>query len=308
MKIPLERTIGDTYKFVFSNILSIFGIAWLPVVIMVAVVGGAVWMLLPDFQGLDWSANPDVAHNQVILSGIAFKMLGLILPIELLFYLLFAMVQVGLQRKALGLIEGPVFVYFSLGGAVWRLLGGMIAAVILFVIGGFLIFAAVSCVYWLGEHYTLTAAYGLVEFAATIAAICLFCYAGVRLFFFIPPAVVAEGGFGIARSWALGAGNFWRIIVIVIACVVGPVIVLSIVGEVIMIPFLGPAMMKIQQAALENRVIPPQEMWATLGPALRSIIPVYIGFQILTMPIVFGLSAAVSAFAYRNLTRSEIAA
>ncbi|MEI9931893.1 MAG: hypothetical protein WDM89_15480 [Rhizomicrobium sp.] len=307
MKIPLERTIGDTYKFVFSNILSIFGIAWLPAVIMVALIAGAVFALLPDFSAMDWSATPDVAHNQAILAGIGFKVIGLVFPIEFLIYLLFAMVQVGLLRKALGLIAGLVFVYFSLSSAVWRLFGGMIAAFVLFVIGGCLTFTAVSVVYWLGQHYAFPGIYGLVEFFATIAAICWFFYMGVRLFFFIPPAVVAEGGFGIARSWQLGAGNFWRTVVIILAAVAGPMIVISTISQIVFMPFFGSAMLQIQHAAADNQQLSPQQIWAIFGPALRIVIPIYIGLQIVTMPIVFGLSAAVSAFAYRNLTLPESA-
>jgi hypothetical protein len=302
----VERTIDDTYKFAISNILSIFGIAWFPVLIMIAAIGGAAWLLLPDLRSIDWSATPGIAHNQAVFAGIGFKFVGLIFPIELLFYLLFAMIQVGMQRKALGLIEGPVFAYFSLGGAVWRLLGGMIAAGILFVIGCALTFGAVSVVYWAGEHYALPGIYGLVEFLATIAAICLAFYVAVRLFFFIPPAVVAEGGFGIVRSWELGAGNFWRIVVIFLATVFGPMIAISMVSQIIVMPFISSAMLQAQHAAAVGRQLSPQQLWDTMAPALHNFLPIYIVFQIVTMPIVFGLSAAASAFAYRNLTRSGI--
>ena len=307
-KIPLERTIGDTYRFAFSNILSIFGIAWFPVVIMIAAIAGVVYMMLPAFLGMDWSAHPDVAHNQAILAGAFFKMVGLILPIELLFYLLFAMMQVGLQRKALGLIEGPVFIYFSLGGAVWRLLGGMIAAAILFAIGGCLTFVAVLAVYWAGQQYALPAIYGLVEFAATVAGICWFFYMGVRLFFFIPPAVVAEGSFGVSRSWQLGAGNFWRIVVSLLAVVIGPSIVISMISQIVIMPFFGSVLLQIQHATDGGQQLTPEQMWAIVGPVLRTVVPIYIGLQIITLPIVFGLSSAVSSFAYKNLTQSEVPA
>ena len=308
MKIPLERTIGDTYKFAFSNILSIFGIAWFPFVLMIALIAAGVWWLLPEFAALDWSAAPDVVHNHDVALRIGLKMLAVAPLAYFLFYLLLAMVTVGMQRKALGLIEGPVFVYFSLSGAVWRLLGGMIAAVILFAIAGFLTFAAVSVVYWLGEHYALPAIYGIVEFAATVAAICWCFYMGVRLFFFISPAVVAEGGFGLARSWQLGSGNFWRIVGIFLACVFGPMIVISLVSQIVFMPFMGAAMMQMQHAAENNQIVTPQEMWATLGPALHKLLPYWLAYEALVFPVMLGLQNGVSAFAYRNLTRSEIPA
>ncbi len=90
------------------------------------------------------------------------------------------------------------------------LLGAMILAVILLWTGTALTAGAVAAVFWAGEHFGLPALYGLVEFAAVVAGVCWFFYMAVRLMFFLPTVVVAEGGLGLARSWELGAGNFWR--------------------------------------------------------------------------------------------------
>jgi len=175
-KIPLERTIGDTYRFAFSNILSIFGIAWLPCVLMIAVCAGAVWWFLPDFAAIDWSAQPDVALNHEVSMRLWLKMLSVAPLLYFLFYLLFAMITVGIQRKALGLHPGPVFVYFSLGGEVWRLLGAMILAIIICCFNAACTVASVMAVFWLGEHFQLPSIYGLVETVAVIAGICWFYY------------------------------------------------------------------------------------------------------------------------------------
>jgi len=308
MKIPVEKTIGDTYKFAFSNFVSLFGIAWLPVIIMLAAVAGLVWMILPDIHSIDFSAQPDIVRNQEISTRIMWKLIPAIVPLEFLFYLLFAMIMEGTQRKALGLIQGPIFVYFSLGGAVWRLLGGMIAAVVLIVIGSCAAGAGVAFIFWLGDHFHLPGIYGLVEFVAVVAGICWFFYMTLRLVFFIPPAVVAEGGFGIARSWQLSKGNFWPMVGVFLACCVAPAIALSIISNVVFMPFMTEPMMRIQEAANNNQVIPPDQLVAMFMDAFRKVIPYLIAYEIITVPILIGLQNAMSAFAYRNITRSEIAA
>ncbi len=63
-QIPLERTIGDTYRFALRNVLSIFGIAWFPILLMIATVAAAAWWLWPDLAGFDWSEHADAAPNQ----------------------------------------------------------------------------------------------------------------------------------------------------------------------------------------------------------------------------------------------------
>jgi hypothetical protein len=201
-----------------------------------------------------------------------------------------------------------MFVYFSLEGAVWRMLGAMIAAFILIVIGGGLAGAAVALVFWAGTQFHLPSIYGLVEFAAVIAAACWFFYMAVRLMFFVPPAVVAEGGFGIARSWELGGGNFWRIVVVLLACGLAPAIVISMVSNIVFMPFMMVPMMHFQEAVNAHRAIPPQQLFSTFAQSFRQMLPFFIVYEVITFPILIGLQTAMSAFAYRNITQSEVAA
>jgi hypothetical protein len=306
VQIPVERTIGDTYRFAFANILSIFGIAWLPFLIMFAVCVAAVLLLLPDLNAIDWSRQSDLGLGHDAAMHLGFRILHVLPPIYVLGYLLIAIVTVGVQRKALGLHECPVFVFFSFGSEVWRLLGAIIFVLILLIMNGAVTAGVVAFLF--GAGATLPSAFGLVEFVAVIAGICWFFYAAVRLTFFIPPAVVMEGGLGIARSWQLGRGNFWRIFVLFVACVMGPAIVISTVGNIIFMPFIGEAMMRLQQATEAHRVLSPQEMWSMIGPALKNFLPYWIAYEVVTYPILIGLSNAVSACAYRNVTRSEVPA
>ncbi|HEY5047850.1 MAG TPA: hypothetical protein VII49_07535, partial [Rhizomicrobium sp.] len=47
-KIPVGETISRSYGFAFSNILSIFGIAWVPYAILAAIAVGLVLLIAPD--------------------------------------------------------------------------------------------------------------------------------------------------------------------------------------------------------------------------------------------------------------------
>ena len=301
VQIPLERTIADTYRFALRNVFSIFGIAWFPCVLMIAAIAAAAWWLWPDFAGLDWSGQGGAARDQEAGLRLAFKMFAVGGPLYILFYVLIAMMNVGVQRKALGLIAGPVFFYFSLESAVWRLLGAMILAVVLLWIGAALTVGAVAAVFWAGEHFGLPALYGLVEAAAVAVGFCWFFYMAVRLMFFLPTVVVAEGGLGLARSWELGAGNFWRIVALVVVCIFAPMMAVSTVSNIIVLPFMMSVMIPLQHAADAHQVVTPQQIWAVVGPALRWFVPLFAGFQILTWVVVLGLQNAMSACAYSNI-------
>ena len=57
--IPLERTINETYRFAFRNILSIFGIAWFPGLLALAAIAAVIWFLWPDITNLVFSLPDD---------------------------------------------------------------------------------------------------------------------------------------------------------------------------------------------------------------------------------------------------------
>jgi hypothetical protein len=301
--LPVEQTIGDSYRFVFRNLLSVFGIAWLPLMLIIAVFAAGLWVLRPELTGLAWPADPDPAHNREIAERLVTKIAALALPLEIVVSVLFVMLAVGIQRKALGLIKGAVFVFFSLGGAVWRLFFGLLLAGVLVWLSTALSIGAAVLVFSFGRSKPV--GYALVEFAAVIACICWFFYFVVRLGFFIPPAVVAEGGLGIRRSWALGRGNFWRIAIVVLACVVGPSIVVSMATNIVVWPFLAAPLLRFQQAMQTHQVLPQDEVLGMASAAIRQILPLWAGIHLVTFPIMMGLSNAMSAFAYRHLTAPE---
>ncbi len=135
MKIPFERTISGAYRFAFANILSIIGIGWFPFLLFGAVVTGLVMLWLPQLTEF-WSVFGKAANGPKIRPGAVPVRAGA--GHRLLYCWLScrcswsqAMVHVGLMRKALGLHPGPVFIFFSLGSQVWRLLGSYVLLMLL---------------------------------------------------------------------------------------------------------------------------------------------------------------------------------
>jgi hypothetical protein len=123
--------------------------------------------------------------------------------------------------------------------------------------------------------------------------------------FFLPTVVVAEGGLGLARSWELGAGNFWRIVALVVVCIFAPMMAVSTVSNIIVLPFMMSVLIPLQHAADTHQVITQQQFWAAAGPALRWFVPLFVVFQFATWLIVLGLQNAMSACAYRNVVEPK---
>ena len=220
-KIPVGATIAGAYRFAFGGFISLASIVWLPWLILTAA------GLLLRSQTLVFSnaiANRDMA---AIGAGFAIMMPFYLLSIFLLFLQI-----AGITEQALGQRTGSPYFYFSVGKPVWRLIGASLLMTLIFV-GSYLLLVAAGIL--LGIVATLLAkamnlAGGVFAIAVAllmVAATCAYFYCAVRATFLLNPVVIAEKRISIRRSWELGGGNFWRIILIMLGAV-GPVMALVI--------------------------------------------------------------------------------
>jgi hypothetical protein len=74
------------------------------------------------------------------------------------------------------------------------------------------------------------------------------------------------------------------------------------VSNIVFMPFMMGAIVKLQQAAEANRVVPPDQVFAMVLEPLRRMWPYWLAYELITMPILLGLTNAISALAYRNVT------
>jgi|HubBroStandDraft_6_1064221.scaffolds.fasta_scaffold355975_1 hypothetical protein len=284
-KIPVSDTISRTYNFGFSNILSIFGIAWLPYTLLALIAVGLIFLLAPDFLKMVMQGQFDVP--MLLHVGHIFGLIGL------LSFIVGSMVMVGIQRKALGKHPGPVFVYFSLGAPVWRMAGAwFLAGLVIFFIG--LLTAGVVGAIWFAAGQ-FAANFATLIRTITIVAACLwFIYMMVRLTFFLPAVVVAEERIGLGRAWELDGGNFWRIFVISIAVFLPVSIGLGIVSSTLF------GSMFVMPNIHDNMDV--HEVLRTVFQQMRVVGPFMVVFQIIERIVFLGLGNGMIANAYLSVT------
>lgn len=306
-KIPLEKTIEATYRFAFTNILSVFGVLWLPSLIFLLLLGGILYLAWPELHALippDFGAETHGADE-------ARERLRHLLPLFVVFarfasllwlvgLVLRSMVTVGVMEKALGRREGPVFVYFSLAAPVWRMIGAMILAMIVIAVSVVVSCIAVGVTFWAAEHYAGGVA-GLAKFAVVCAAVLWTVYMIFRLVFFLPAVVVAEERIGLGRAWSLGGGNFWRIVGVLLAVLLPVMIVAGIVSNILFGSLLWG---DLQAAILGRHDMTPREIVAAIMHNLRHLWPVILAFQIVYVSLLTGLGIGAVANAYKGVTEA----
>jgi hypothetical protein len=288
-KIPLESTLVGAYRFLFTRIVSIVGTIWFPMVLLVGLTAGLVYLAVPH----EWFAG-DFSHfkpEQLISLPLNLARLGIIV----LSLILGSMIAVGLMRLSLGLKQSTTFIYFSLGAPVWRMLGAiLLGAVIMFVL------ATVGCllstaVVMFGAPL-IPHAYGIAASVAfCIVVACIVIYVAIRLFFFLPAVVVAENRIGLGRSWSLGGGNFWRIIFVWLLIVVPVGFVAGVALETTVLPVVFMEIMKMKHEP------GPKEVFAFLH-GLVPLLPVVLTILILWGIAVRGLLMGAMGAAYNAVT------
>jgi hypothetical protein len=293
MKIPVGETLEAAFGFAFTRFLSVLGTMWFPVLIGVAIVGGAAFATLSGFHAVfvDAKADPMAAlHAMVHLSG-------LISAFWVVFLVIGAMIQVGLLRKALGLHPGPVFVYFSLGAEVWRLVGATLLLWLIFIGMAAAGVVAGLVVFGLSQSFVPAPGRYWIDGIAFFALGCAYLYAFVRISYFVPVVVVAEGHIGIGRAWELAGGNFWRIVAIVLVIVIAVNVVASMLSAIFMPPFATMMTWGIHTD--------PADLLRHYMTHLTAASPVLVLIYLLQNVLLYGLLAGASANAYRALAPAD---
>ncbi len=280
-KIPVVDTIKAAYGFVFAHLGAIIGLIWIPMV-AVTVLGFFVEQRYYAAAADALASNNFTRFGPSAVSLLCF-FVGAIL--------LYAVMYVPVTQLALGQRKDGALAHFALGPAEWRMfraLAGLVA---------FLFLPALVAAYLSnlvrtmmapglasGQTPSLLATGGtqvllLLSYFAVV-------YIGLRFVFLLPAVAAQEQGPVLPRAWILSGGNFWRILVIVLATL-GPVALFA----------LG------IQVALHGwgALLPPVPTSSAMAAAqlhqaaLR--MPIAKGIDFLVAPLVLGLSAGSSAFA-----------
>ncbi|HEY6577851.1 MAG TPA: hypothetical protein VIY09_00885 [Rhizomicrobium sp.] len=286
-KLPVERAITDGYHFAFTRFLSILGTIWLPYLVFALIAIGLAWLMVPDLPRIFFTHDVDIAD----LMGLG----RLAALIAILGFIVGAMVTVGLQRKALGRHPRPVFVFFSLGAAVWRMAAALfLATLVVFFIA--LLTAGVCTAIWFAAR-GLEGAMWLVRVLDVLAGAAFVIYIALRLLFFLPAVVVAEERIGIERAWVLGGHNFWRILIVAIAVIVPVAVAFHFLSWAIFGAFAPMPGMGVRMTMRE-----------IVHTVLLQFGPFVILFQLLERIVLLGVTNGAVASAYLSVAgRPELA-
>ena len=302
-KIPVGKTIAHAYKFTFQNFLTIISVMWPAWVLIV----GIMFLLRGDLAALTHaSATRDFSQ----LRGHWGPLLLAYLVILVLLFMQIA----GLTRLSLGLPMPSRYYYFSLGKPVWRLIGAVlltiiaIAAVLIAYVLVIFVLGLVTRIFLHDQSSVLAKAIlGLLAALAFLAGYCGVIFMTARFFFLLTPVVVAEETINIGRAWLLTNRNFWRMFLIILSillpfCMIEIAGIMALAGPMPLVPQGSApeqllAFRQAQQAWQLSYALKTQTYWYLIYPAWA-----------LLSVLLYGVSCAAQAFAYRALTENEASA
>lgn len=279
-KLPVGKTITYAYTFTFTQLGTIIGLCWFPLVLV------AVLQFLPYAFGGDPSAPPANLTEEGRMGLERFAT-------QLLLMLLYSIMYVPVIRQALGLRQGGALFHFTLGPPEFRLFGALVLFVLVLMamaVGiGLLGLVSAGADAAAGKNAALALVLAILIFAAVLG----FIYAVIRLAFVLVPITVAEDHVSLTRGWLLTRGNFWRIFVILLAVMV-PVYLIHLAG---LTAIVGPALfapLPPDTTAAQHAIV---QRFALIGQHM----PEYIGLNLILAPFNIGLALGASAFGYRAL-------
>jgi hypothetical protein len=272
-KIPVIRTVQAAYQFVFTHLGQIMGLIWVPMV-LVTVIGFFV-----EQRYYAAAADALASNNFTRLGPPLLGMFGYFIAA----LLLYAMMYVPVIELARGQRKEAVLVHFNFGPLEWRLFRAMVGLL------AFLLIAVLLSGFVIGAISSFAAASLALELLLALIYLALF-YAIMRFVFLLPALAVHEEGPLLPRAWSLSAGNFWRILAIMVATM-GPVALVAAMAELLL---EGP------QALLPS-VASSSAMAAAQLHRMSLNMPVSEGIGFLLAPLFLGLAAGASAAALEAL-------
>ena len=269
--MPVVATLRDAYSFTLTHLGSVIGLIWVPMVLL------TVMGFFSSQRYYNTTIEALASNNaEQIWSSLLMWLAYLIAAL-----LLQAVMYAAVTQLALGLRSGPVWAHFAFGQAEWRMFRALLAFTGL-MFPFFLFGSALVNVVVLQAAPAAPAAL-LIFYGLILAAI-------ARFFVLLPAISATESGPLLRRAWMLTAGNFWRLLAVLLAIIV-PLFIFAIV---LMVP-------------VAQRLPPlptggsPQVQQLAMLTWLRQALPFLWGLLFLIWPLVMGLFAGASVSAWRAL-------
>jgi hypothetical protein len=299
IKIPVGETISRSFGFAFRRYLALLGVAWLPMIAMVAIM---IFVFVPFLHTMIAFTQYQSQHpGNTDFQAMPIPNFGLILLAELLMLYIYCWMGAGATKEALGLRTGSKFFYLP-GADEFNIMITYIATFLICyfsMIGVMIALAIVGLIIGvaMGISDYDPAKYGLLIVPAVlimIAVVIGYFYALIRAMWLIQPLTIVSKKIDIFGSWRLMKGNVLRAFVISLVMLL-PVLVLEIVVYGVA---AGSVFASLPPHA---EAMKPEEVFALFSTMALRVLPAMGVLGILVMPLFLGFSRAPSAYAYRAL-------
>lgn len=271
-RLPVLGVIREAYAFTFSHLGAVIGLIWLPMVI--ATVGD---FFVTQHYGRQVSqalaaGNPGAAGPAVLVQ----------LGFFLVRLLLYAVMYVPVAQLALGQRQSGAVAHFAFGAPEWRMFRALLGLTVLFFIGVMLLSLLAGAAGALTPQSLFAEVGGLLFLFGII-------YVGVRMGYLVPAIVVAEEGPALTRAWILSAGNFWRLLGVLVGTL-GPLLLL-----------LALALLMVIYGSLDMSKPPTMQ---AVSAAASANLPLTMGAQFLVAPLLIALMVGASVFSWKALNQN----
>jgi hypothetical protein len=270
-RIPVIATIRDAYIFTATHLGGIIGLIWVPMVLATVMGFFSLQRYYADFSAA-LASNNTSALAPSLLMMLCYLVAAL---------LLWAIMYVAVVQLARGERPAPAVAHFAFGNLEWRMfraLVGFIGLILmlvlpLFAVGGAALKAA-------GKEAD-PAQMGVVFYAVIALAM-------PRFFALLPAIAVGETTPVLRRAWMLSAGNFWRLLAVLLA-IFGPIFILC-TGIDMALMARGTTLSGDEQEQMRDALT-----------RARATLPLISGLWFLVSPLIVGLFASASVSAWRAL-------
>jgi hypothetical protein len=275
-RVPVVATVRDSYIFAATHLGGIIGLIWVPMLLLTVMGFFSFQRYYNDFIEAMAGSNPAALGPSLLM------MLGFLVAAVLLC----AVMYVAVIQLALGTRTAPTIAHFAFGALEWRMFrallaffGVMMALLIpAVIVGNAAQMIAPPRMPMLGPLLLLALGYGALILTMP------------RFLALLPAIAVNETVPALRRSWQLSAGNFWRLLGVLVAIFL-PVLLLFSVLEVALTGRAPAPMTGTDQMQLIAGVI-----------HARDTLPMLSGLFFLVAPLLVGLSASASVSAWRALS------
>lgn len=276
--ISVGATVRDAYAFLGAHLGGIIGVIWLPMVLITVA-------QFFTFSRCFNAVIDGLASNNASPLGPAFLMLLGYIVAKLL---LTALMCVGVVQLALGARNSPALIYIAFGppeGRLFRAFCGF---------AGMMLMAGIT-ILTLANMVMATAAVPSAAMQAGVSGLTMLALLATGLllaarFLLLAPAVAtAETAPVLRRAWALSAGNFWRLVGVLVTLFL-PLLLFFLVLDA-----------GLGQAVAPSPGATPQLQLVAAAIQARQMLPLTCGLSFFFSPLVIGLFCGASVSAWRAL-------